>query len=179
MADLLCRTLHSCWPCFHSCPSFTHGRRSALFPLLFVLGCHSRSSSHALTLPRSSISTLSSHQSLSTFSHHPLHHDQSSSSHHPCCAAPFSPPRLRCLIRAASSSLPHLRCLTQGCCLILAALPSLQILELQLPIFAPLTLLSLINRPLQVLLFPLTSGTPSFGAIPSPVYTMSSALSSC
>ena len=54
VADLLCRTIDSLWPCFHSCPPFPHGRCLALFPLLFVLGCHSRSSSHALTLPRSS-----------------------------------------------------------------------------------------------------------------------------
>ena len=97
---------------------------------------------------------------------------------------------LRCPILAASSSLPHPRCLILAassalpypCCLILAALPSLQILSkssLQLPIFAPLTLLTLINHPLQVLLTHLSSGTPSFGAIPSPIYIMSSALSSC
>ena len=54
VAHLFCRTLHSFWPCFHPCPPPPHGRRSALFPLSFVLGCHSRSSSHALTLPCSS-----------------------------------------------------------------------------------------------------------------------------
>ena len=117
VADLLCRTLHSFWPCFHSCPPFPHTVDAQHYSLfLFLLGCHSRSSSHALTqshslVPR--ISTLSSHQSLSTFSHHPLHHGQSDSPPHPCCAAPFSPPRLRYLIRAASSSsLSHPRCLT-------------------------------------------------------------------
>ena len=136
---------------------------SAVFLVLLLTHSHS-------LVPR--ISTLSSHQSLPTFSHHPLHHDQSDSPHHPCCATPFSPPRLRCLIRAASSSLPHPRCL------ILAVSSSLPYprckSSLQLPIFALLTLLTLINRPLQVLLSPSTSGTPSFGAIPSPVYTMSS-----
>ena len=114
---------------------------SAVFLVLLLTHSHS-------LVPR--ISTLSSHQSLPTFSHHPLHHDQSDSPHHPCCATPFSPPRLRCLIRAASSSLPHPRCLT------LAVSSSLLYPRCksspQLPIFAPLTLLTLINRPLQVLL---------------------------
>ena len=130
--------------------------------------------SHSL-VPRNS--TLSSHQSLSSSPHHPLHHGQSNSPHRPCCAAPFSPPRLRCLIRAASSSLPHPRCFTL---VVSSSLPYPRCKSSpQLPIFAPLTLLTLINRPLQVLLSPPTSGTPSFGAIPFPVYIMSSALSPC
>ena len=75
------------------------------------------------------------------------------------CAAPFSPPRLRCLI-----SLPHPRCLT------LAALSSLPYPRcMACIVVAPTshlrttlsTLLTLVNRPLQVLLPTPTSSTPS------------------
>ena len=180
VADLLCRTLHSFWLCFHSCPPFPHGRRkrSALFPLLFVLGCHSRPSSHALTLPRSSYF----HSLLASILVKLLSPPTA-----PWSIKLAAPSLLRCPILAASSSLPHPRCLVLAassallcpCCLILAALYPRCKSSPQLPIFAPLTLLTLINRPLQVLVSPPTSGTPSFGAIPFPVYIMSSALSPC
>ena len=129
VTDLLCRTLHSFWPFFHSppCPPFPHGRRrrSTPFPLLLVLG--SRFSVLVLTrihslVPRFSfsraytpsflVSPLSPRLSsnlVNLLSHHPLHHVQSDSLPHPCCAAPFSPPRPRCLTLAASPSLPHPR----------------------------------------------------------------------
>ena len=95
-----------------------------------------------------------------------LHHDQSDSPPHPCLRCPIlaassSLPRPRCLIHAASSSLPY------PCRLVLVAtLPSLARCIVIAPtphLRTPLgTLLTLINRPLQVLLSPPTSGTPSF-----------------
>ena len=127
VADLLCRILDSFWPCFHSSPPFPYGRRSALFLLLFVLGCHSRSSSHALTLPRSSYF----HSLLASILVKLLSPPTA-----PWSIKLAAPSLLRCPILAASSSLPHPRCLILAassallypCCLILAALPSLQIL---------------------------------------------------
>jgi hypothetical protein len=110
VVNLLCRTIDSLWPCFHSCPPFPHGRCSALFPLLFVPGCRSRSSSHALTLPRS----LYSHSLLASILVNLLSPPTASRS-----IRLAAPPLLRCPILAASSSLPHPRCL------ILAASPSL------------------------------------------------------
>ena len=79
----------------------------------------------------------------------------------PILAASSSLPRPRCLIHAASSSLPY------PCRLVLVAtLPSLARCIVIAPtphLRTPLgTLLTLINRPLQVLLSPPTSGTPSF-----------------
>ena len=135
VADLSCGTLHSFWRCFHSCPpistrstlstipSFVRSRLSFSF---FFSRTHTPS---FLVFPLSP-----SHQSLSTFSHRPLHHDQSDSPPHPCLRCPIlaassSLPHPRCLIIAASSSLPLPRCLIlvalYPCCLVLTALPSL------------------------------------------------------
>ena len=112
VADLLCRTLHSFWPCFHSCPPFPHTVDAQHYSLfLFLLGCHSRSSSHALTLPRSSYF----HSLLESILVNLLSSPTASWS-----IRLAAPSLLRCPILAASSSLPHPRCL------LLAASPSLQ-----------------------------------------------------
>ena len=124
VADLLCPSL--VLAVFSLLPSIsTHGRRSALFPLLFLLGCHSRSSSHALTLPRSSCF----HSLLASILVNLLSSPTASWS-----IRLAAPSLLRCPILDASSSLPHPLCLllavssslSYPCCLILAASPSLQ-----------------------------------------------------
>lgn len=167
VADLLCRTLHSFWPCFHSCPPFPHTVDAQHYSL-FVPS-------------RLSFSFFFSRTHTPSFLVFPLsprinpcqpslitHCIMVNQTRRPILAAL---PHSRRLVFAASSALPPPRCLilvalpllSHPRCLTLAPTSSLQLL-----IFAPLTLLTLINRPLQVLLSPRTSGTPSFGAIPSP-----------
>jgi len=147
VADLLYRTLHSFWPCFHSCPPFPHtvdAQHYSLFcsfsvVILVLLLTHS----HSL-VPR--ISTLSSHQSLlilvnllsSPTTSWSIRLAAPSLLRCPilaaCTSSALSPPR--CLILVALPLLSHPRCLT------LPATSSLQLL-----ISAPLTLLTLINPP--------------------------------
>ena len=177
MADLLCRTLHSFWLCFHSCPPFPLSTRSTL--ALSTIPPFVRS--------RLSFSFFFSRTHTPSFLVFPL-----SPRINPC-QAPLTThctmvnqtrrtvlaalPHSRRLVFAASSALPHPRCFALA---VSSSLPYPRCKSSpQLPIFAPLTLLTLINRPLQVLVSPPTSGTPSFGAIPFPVYIMSSALSPC
>ena len=122
---------------FHRAPFTRFGRvftlalhfhtRSTLstIPSLFLLGCHSRSSSHALTLPRSSYF----HSLLVSILVNLLSSPTASWS-----IRLAAPSLLRCPILDASSSLPYPRCLLLAvssslpypCCLILAASPSLQ-----------------------------------------------------
>ena len=167
VADLLCRSLHSFWPCSHSCPPFPHTVDAQHYSL-FVPSRLSFSSPFSRThTPSFLVFPLSPRinpcqPSLIT------HCIMVNQTRRPILAAL---PHSRRLVFAASSALPPPRCLilvalpllSHPRCLTLAATSSLQLL-----IFAPLTLLTLINRPSQVLLSPRTSGTPSFGAIPSP-----------
>ena len=117
-------------------PSFVRFRLSFSF---FSARTHTPSFLVFPLSPR--INPCQSSLTISPYSQHPLHHDQSDSQPHPW---------LRCPILAASSSLPHPRCLTLAAssslpyprCIVVAPTPHLR-------------------SPLPVLLSPPTSGTPS------------------
>ena len=128
VADLLCRTLHSFWPCFHSCPPFPHtvdAQHYSLFVPSRLSFSFFFSRTHTVTLPRSSYF----HSLLASILVNLLSSPTASWS-----IGLAAPSLLRCPISDASSSLPHPLCLLLAvssslpypCCLILAASPSLQ-----------------------------------------------------
>ena len=170
LPDLLCRTLHSFWPFSHSCP------------LLFVLGCHSRLSSHAHKLPRSSyLHSLLASLLVNLFSSPIGPWSTRLAATSLLRWAPFSPPRPRCLTLAPPSSSPYTLATSPSLpyprCIVVAPTSHLRTPQASGShcwLWSP-------PRPLQVLyLLQLRALLPSMTSIPTtPFCVMSSALFSC